>query len=431
MVRYRMQQVTRSVTALAEGNRKDLAVTLLELGRQRRSQVDAVGLNSAISACAGGPWEHRAQARSLDLALERVSLRRAMMILHSFAQFGGCLGERLADVLAVESLASFVKSRVRQQRSVSIFQQRLLHGEHIIADGEMWEELGRPQEIQIMFALHVHDFASELLAAAYAGDQEVALQALRQLQDPNCTDFLGQAPLWKACAAGHASLAELLYKADADLEHCDQLGKTALVAASENNHLEAARCLLEARANVNSADSEGLSPLLWATQNGHLQVMQLLLQAKADKDASNGRLETPLFLVATHGYATAVRVLTEAGADKDKADESGLTPLHVAAENGHLESVQVLIEAKASINTAAKTGATPLFLAAKRGHLQVVSLLVGSGAEKDEAAEGVTPLFAAAYFGRFEVARFLAQAGAKRHRPGAALRLQHLWSSDY
>ena len=28
-----------------------------------------------------------------------------------------------------------------------------------------------------MFALHVHDFASELLAAAYAGDQEVALQA--------------------------------------------------------------------------------------------------------------------------------------------------------------------------------------------------------------------------------------------------------------
>ena len=32
-------------------------------------------------------------------------------------------------------------------------------------------------------------------------------EALRQLQDPNCTDFLGQAPLWKACAAGHASPA--------------------------------------------------------------------------------------------------------------------------------------------------------------------------------------------------------------------------------
>lgn len=108
-------------------------MTLLELGRQRRSQarseesspnpgpfpvpvrqVDAVGLNSAISrspaclacamalnpergACAGGPWEHRAQARSLGLALERVSLRRAMMILHSFAQFGGCLGERYSS----------------------------------------------------------------------------------------------------------------------------------------------------------------------------------------------------------------------------------------------------------------------------------------------------------------------------------------------
>ena len=30
-------------------------------------------------------------------------------------------------------------------------------------------------------------------------------QALRQLQNPNCVDSVKESPLWKACAAGHAS----------------------------------------------------------------------------------------------------------------------------------------------------------------------------------------------------------------------------------
>ena len=33
----------------------------------------------------------------------------------------------------------------------------------------------------------------------------LALQALCQLQDPNCFDSQKESPLWKACAAGHAS----------------------------------------------------------------------------------------------------------------------------------------------------------------------------------------------------------------------------------
>ncbi|CAJ1406799.1 unnamed protein product [Effrenium voratum] len=80
-------QLHRNSAAAAcdTAKRWDLAVTLLELGRQRRSQVDAVGLNSAISACAGGPWE------------------RAMMILHSFAQFGF-----LPDLISINTALSAV-----------------------------------------------------------------------------------------------------------------------------------------------------------------------------------------------------------------------------------------------------------------------------------------------------------------------------------
>ena len=93
-------------------------------------------------------------------------------------------------------------------RNISIFCQRLLYHDHIIADGEMWEDLGRPeasvasptsheffflageivvdglarfgaswQEIQIMFAHYVNDFADELMRAAMAGNEDMARQA--------------------------------------------------------------------------------------------------------------------------------------------------------------------------------------------------------------------------------------------------------------
>lgn len=291
-------------------------------------------------------------------------------------------GPEDAEILATESLAPFIKRQVQKKRNVSIFCQRLLHHDHIITDGDMWQDLGRPQEIQIMFAHYVNDYADQLLGAASAGNEEVAREVLCQLQDPNCLDSQKESPLWKACAAGHVSLAQLLHSADADLESRDVHGKTPLAAAAANNHLEVTHCLVHAGSDVNALDYERLSPLLWATQNGHLQVMRSLIDAKADKDAANDRQETPLFLVASNGYATAVRVLTEAGADKEKADECNYTPLHIAAENGHLEAVHVLIEAGASINSCTRSGATPLFVSAKRGHLKVVSLWWNLGRRK-------------------------------------------------
>lgn len=160
------------------------------------------------------------------------------------------ISNEILETLSTETLASFIKRRVSQRRRVSIFRQRLLCGEHIIADGEMWEELGRPCEIQIMFAHYVNDYADDLFTASMAGDEATARQVLRQLQDPNVLDSEQQSPLWKASAAGHAGLVQLLCQADADLESRDQHSKTPLTVAAEANHLEVARCLVDARADV-------------------------------------------------------------------------------------------------------------------------------------------------------------------------------------
>ena len=229
-------------------------------------------------------------------------------------------------------------------------------------------------------------------------------------------------------------------EAKADKDASNGRLETPLFLVATHGYATAVRVLTEAGADKDKADESGLTPLCLASMHGRSVLLQghmfcglaVCLYIRTYLVAA---LVISVAAKSLHIDTTSVCMCVGCGLAGPQAVSDCSALRHVAAENGHLESVQVLIEAKASINTAAKTGATPLFLAAKRGHLQarlmwqnfvlcwgspnslaplrrqVVSLLVGSGAEKDEAAEGVTPLFAAAYFGRFEVARFLAQAG--------------------
>ncbi|CAE7876466.1 ANK3, partial [Symbiodinium microadriaticum] len=171
-------------------------------------------------------------------------------------------------------------------------------GDKILPDDALWEDVGRPEAIHIIFGQLVNSFSKELLKASSSGDAEVVLNVLQQLQDPNCCNLQGDSALLQAARRGHSGVVEMLCQAKAALDTEDMQGKMPLTVAAQCNHLEVLRLLLGARANSNLKDHEGMTPLQWATQHCHLQAMQLLLDGGADKDLANDRRETPLCVAA-------------------------------------------------------------------------------------------------------------------------------------
>lgn len=76
-----------------------------------------------------------------------------------------------------------------------------------------------------------------------------------------------------ACVGGHASLATLLIKRGANIEHRDKKGFTSLILAATGGHLEACRALIEAGCQVDAqADRTKDTALSLACSGGRKDV---------------------------------------------------------------------------------------------------------------------------------------------------------------
>ncbi|CAJ1360485.1 unnamed protein product [Effrenium voratum] len=307
-------------------------------------------------------------------------------------------GETLAEVdaealsnspLAKNGFGVAVKEELQDKINVSTFRLRLLRDKGILPDLGTWEELGRPQELQVVILPCGHGSEEQLLQAADRGGWwEVVVRFL--------------------CTAG------------ADKEALDARGRGPLHLAVDSGRMDVVHYLLDAGANKDQPDHQGRTPLHEAVVAPQFSLVRLLNEAGVDKHKGDDMGRTALYEAACAGNKQAVVYLIQQGADVDARDLEARTSLHMASQIGCVGVVRCLLDAAASAETVDRDGWTPLHVACWFGRLGVVRLLCHVARRDRQDNQGRTALFLAASSGQADVVRCLIQMGADRNRPEAS-----------
>ncbi len=116
-----------------------------------------------------------------------------------------------------------------------------------------------------------------LMAAAAAGDTEIAAILLERGAEMRCVDHNASNPLIEAARGGHTALIQLLVLRGADVNAREGIfGSTALMEASKGGHGGAVRALLDWGADPRLPEKTGMTPLTEASLRGHSVVVELL-----------------------------------------------------------------------------------------------------------------------------------------------------------
>eukprot|EP00802_Teleaulax_amphioxeia_P008010 Tamp_08018.p1 GENE.Tamp_08018~~Tamp_08018.p1 ORF type:complete len:643 (-),score=136.48 Tamp_08018:467-2137(-) len=214
---------------------------------------------------------------------------------------------------------------------------------------------------------------------------------------------------------------------------CDYDRRSALHLAAAEGHASVAEFLVGARADVNARDRWGNTPLRDAERGWHVKVVKLLQQRGAAgslRGGSHGSLaadESALGEMFCHASAVGdlgmISRLLRKKASVDSCDSDHRSALHLAAAQGKTAVVQYLIKHKADVSARDRFGADPLHDAVRGEHAQVQQLLFEAGARDgvqsladataavaDEAYQR-QPLQVRARMGRWLVAREEVQLG--------------------
>lgn len=99
--------------------------------------------------------------------------------------------------------------------------------------------------------------------------------------------------------------------------------RSALMYAAIRGNLVMAEMLFKAGAQVNMADKNGVTPLIFAAWNGHVPMVDWLLQQGADINQCDARGKSALTSAAQKGYYPVVERLLVHGADPSLVDNDG------------------------------------------------------------------------------------------------------------
>ena len=310
-----------------------------------------------------------------------------------------------------------------------------------------------PQATALLRALVLHgadpeaaDSAGETpLGQVLEADNEVCERWLHWSPWPLPPRPLRATDLHAAAAAGDAPAVERLLELGFAVDTRDAQGATALLRACGNGHLQAARVLLERHADVRLSTPGGATALTAAVTGKHTELVSLLLEQQVQIDQRLQGGATALLVSAALGHADIAELLLERGADVRAADDAGRTALHAASQfcfgsNDSLAShrlLDVLLTHGADAARTDRNGASALLFMlgahARPGspcnatHLgALLPVLLEAGAPASAADErGVTPLHACAMHALSGPARLLLARGADRdardnHRRSAA-----------
>ncbi|KAF1685724.1 hypothetical protein B1992_11050 [Pseudoxanthomonas broegbernensis] len=244
--------------------------------------------------------------------------------------------------------------------------------------------------------------ASDVVAAAMAGDAD-AVHRLLELGFPvDATDAQGCTGLLRAAGGGHAAAVDLLLARGADPQHPAHSGATPLSAAVSMRQTAIVAALLDAGADIEYRLPGGVTVLMLASALGLADIAARLLTAGADIQASDSQGLAPLHCAALYGFTGRDRprllalldTLLLAGAEPDQPAAGGVTPLLLLlgarAEPGSacdegvvLAGMERLLEEGVSLEAQEPRGFGPLHLAALHGLGGVVQRLLRAGADPD------------------------------------------------
>lgn len=177
-----------------------------------------------------------------------------------------------------------------------------------------------------------------LMIAAADGQADIVRILLEKGADPNASvtkDFTvdgksvfeGSTPLMAAAYAGYDEVVALLIEAGAGVSAKTKYGGTALMAAAAGGHLAAVKLLAENGAEVNAQTTEtfamgkekvpkGSSAISGASYKGHAEVVQCLIDHGADVNIKDDVwLMDPLYLASYGQHLDVVKILIANGAD--------------------------------------------------------------------------------------------------------------------
>ena len=338
---------------------------------------------------------------------------------------------------AIASLAARAQEKVLFMRHVGVLS--LSVGDTVILEQEETEE-------------EETDLSSALIQAITADCTEAVEFLLFLGADPNCNSASETTPLILACRNNSISIAELLLRAEVNVNEQDEYGATALkvvcclrtpnkdlvkllvkfgarfqipneriqsalAIATINCHTDIVQYLISEGAPVNAQDRCGVTALMLACYIEHSEMVHILLNNGANPNLQDKDNFTALHIICSkqmqaagiellHAYSldhratpsftrdtTILAMILSAGADINAQNAEGSTALLAAAKYGYKEGVSMLLNAGANVNIQNTIGSTALLEAAENGFLSISELLLASGAQASLTDDdGMTPL---------------------------------------
>lgn len=277
-----------------------------------------------------------------------------------------------------------------------------------------------------------HDGQTALGAALAAGRQGLAraLSWTQGFRHPGRRLLATDLPA--AAAAGDRGAVALMLDVGLPIDARDAQGATALLRACGAGHLDVATALLDRGADPLLAAATGATPLSAAVSARREAVVTLLLDRGVSPDQPLPGGGTPLMVAAALGFLAVVELLLSRGARAAAVDEQGNGALHAAAQFAFQASesdrarplLASLVQAGAAVDGANAQGQTPLLLllgarvdarspAPQRDLVSLVQWFVARGADANARDQrGVTCLHAAAMHGRLDACEALLRGGA-------------------
>jgi ankyrin repeat protein len=188
--------------------------------------------------------------------------------------------------------------------------------------------------------------------------------------------------LLAAAEAGDAEAVRAALRAGADLEARDAQGRTALLLASTYDHVEVAEVLVAAGASPDALDDRHDTPWLVTGVTGSVPMLEALLPADPDLTIRNRYGGVSVIPASERGHVDYVRRVVRTGIDVDHVNDLGWTALLEAVILGdggprHQEIVRILLAAGADRTLADRDGVTALEHARRKGHGDIAAILEG------------------------------------------------------
>ncbi len=169
------------------------------------------------------------------------------------------------------------------------------------------------------------DYDDALFYHANTGNANKVAYFLKQGANPNTYNKdTGFSPLMASSMFADTSIAKMLIKAGADVNHRNKQGRSALFYAVETNNLALTKLLLDNKADANIKTIDGLTPYQIARRNNNTIIMSMLKDAENTIDLSSYKGITSTTSLVFLGEKSNMRAEQEAMDPKNQENPKKL-----------------------------------------------------------------------------------------------------------